>query len=119
MKTGTVIGIVICALLVWGFWSLGANGIHVETGHGIHTGYITAVEQNGLLYPSWSAYVKTDTQSSQEDLYCVEPQLAEVMQQMSQAKAHVTVEYVSYIAKGLKMCNGEPSGVITGVKVDN
>jgi hypothetical protein len=41
---------------------------------GSHTGYITAVEKNGVIWKTGRAYVKTDLSSSQEDMYCVKDQ---------------------------------------------
>lgn len=46
----------------------------MEPTNGSHTGYITAVEKSGVIWKTGRAYVKTDTQSSQEDQYCVRDQ---------------------------------------------
>jgi len=43
--------------------------------NGSHTGYVTAVEKNGIIWKTGRVYVKTDTQSSQEDKYCVKDQV--------------------------------------------
>ncbi len=55
-----VLFLVVLALACWGVIShIGA------TNQGEHTGYVTAVEQEGLIWKTWRAYIKTDPQSSQ------------------------------------------------------
>jgi hypothetical protein len=92
-------------------------GWHYETARGEHTGYVTATQTTGLFFKTHSAYLKTDTQSSQEDEYCVVGD--DVMAKLKTAqtsKEKITVEYVDWFAKGVSYCGAELSGVITGVK---
>jgi len=94
---------------------LAFTGLHVETSKGEHTGFITAVETNGLFFKTDSAYVKTDTQSSQEDQYCVvNPEVFAQLKAASEKKEHVTISYISWFAAGVAYCKGEDA-VITGV----
>ena len=86
------------------------TGLHVDTGSGTHTGYITAVEQNGLFFKTWTVYVKTDPQSSQEDTYCLPPVssfLVTTLKDAEDKRALVTVGYGSWLFAGIKNCNGE------------
>lgn len=89
-----------------------------ETSAGNHTGYITAVEKNGLIWKTGTAFLKTDTQSSQEDRYCViDPSVYAQLTAASVAKAHVTVGYTDWLHKSMTVCDGE-SAIITSVTVD-
>ena len=101
-----VLVIIICVLV----------GIHYETGKGSHVGYITSTEETGLFFKTKRAYVKTDTQSSQEDSYCVIDQTVfSKLQKLSENKAHVEIQYISWITAGIKYCAQE-GDIITSVK---
>lgn len=90
-----------------------------ETSAGNHTGYVTAVEKSGLIWKTGTAYVKSDTQSSQEDQYCIiDPSVYAQLTAASEVKAHVTVGYVDWLHKAVQVCNGE-SAIITSVTVDS
>lgn len=46
------------------------SAIHFSSaGQGSHTGFVTAVEQEGYIYRNYRVYVKTDLSSSQEDIH--------------------------------------------------
>ena len=114
---GTIAVLIIVGLFV-GFVHLFLYGWHVQIGQGEHTGYITAVETNGIFFKTGTAYVKSDTQSSQEDVYCVaDKSLLPQLTALSEQKAHVSVSYVDWLVKGFAYCNGEDA-VITGVQQD-
>lgn len=90
-----------------------------QTGYGNHTGYVTAVEKNGLIWKTGTAFIKSDTQSSQEDQYCIiDPNVYAELTAASEAKAHVTVGYTDWLHKAMQVCNGE-SAIITSVTVDS
>lgn len=92
------------------------EGWHYQTGEGEHTGYVTSVESNGLLFKTGRAYIKTDVQSSQEDAYCIaNSDLFKQLQQLSEQKTHITIYYVSWLLNGVKNCGGE-SAVIIGMQ---
>lgn len=91
-------------------------GIHYETSSGNHSGYITAVQKQGLIFKTWRAYVKTDLSSSQEDIYCVESEeTAKRLEVMAENKEKGTFQYKSYLVAGVTLCNGE-GDIIYGVK---
>lgn len=112
---GYLLSVVAVIAAIW----LAFTGIHINTGDGEHTGFITAVEKNGLIWKTNTAYIKTDTQSSQEDRYCViDSGVAQTLKILSSAKEHVTIQYMSYLLPGITECNGEDA-IITGVMVED
>lgn len=89
----------------------------IETSKGNHTGYITAVEHNGLIWKKGRAYIKTDVSSSQEETYCViDDNIYNQLEQKSQNKEKVTVEFKDYFIRGWTKCGDGDVGVITGIK---
>lgn len=85
------------------------TGLHISTGEGQHTGYITAVQKQGIVWKTWRAYVKTDAQSSQEDMYCItDESLVPELQKAAEEKRQVTVQYFSWLFAGIANCEGEP-----------
>lgn len=78
--------------------------------NGQHTGYVTAVEQEGIIWKTWRAYVKTDPQSSQEDVYCVkDAQVVYDLKSTEESRALVTVSYASPLVVFKWECGGESS----------
>lgn len=106
---GTVI--IICGVIYFSIF-----GLHKETSLGEHTGYITAVEINGIFFKTFRAYLKTDPESSQEDSYCVvDLDVFEGLQKAAEQKQLVTVSYKSWFVSGAKHCAGEDA-VIESVR---
>lgn len=93
-------------------------GVPIETTRGgTHTGYVTAVEENGMIWHKYTVYFKTDAQSSQEDMYCLKDlSLVETLRNKEQNKEKVTITYNSYFSNGLINCDFDTSAIITGVK---
>lgn len=90
-------------------------GFHVNTGNGQHVGYVTSTETNGIFFKTHRAYIKTDTQSSQEDSYCViDPAVFAQLGTFADQKAHVEVKYYSLMSAGISKCGGE-SAIISAV----
>lgn len=95
---------------------IGMVGLHINTGNGEHTGYVTAVETSGVFFKTHRAFIKTDTQSSQEDAYCViDPTVFAELENVSKKKTLVTVKYFDWFSKGITNCGGEAGGIINGV----
>lgn len=93
---------------LYGVFVLPFVGWHYETGRGEHTGYITAVERHGIFFKTNTVYLKTDTQSSQEDDYCVvDPEVFSKLQEYSTTKQHINVYFLSWFASGVTNCDGE------------
>jgi hypothetical protein len=104
--------LIFCSLLLIPFikWS--------STGSGKHTGFITAVEQRGYVFPNYVVYVKTDNSSSQEDQYCVNRNnstLADQLKEFSKKRQLVSISYHGVRGIGLGLCEGEE---ITDVALD-
>lgn len=108
--------IVMFVAIIWAVFILPFTGLHIDTGSGEHTGYITAVERNGLIWKTGTAYIKTDVSSSQEDLYCViDPEVYAKLEELSRTQSKVTVKYHSWLVAGITNCNGE-GAIINSVK---
>lgn len=63
-----------------------------------HTGFITAVSQEGLIFQNYRIYFKTDMSSSQEDVYCLHRdniEFANKLKQASKEKKMVTIKSYS------------------------
>lgn len=108
-------------LLFFGGLILFLTGISVgaivynTTRAGQHKGYVTAVEQDGILFHNYKVYFKTDNSSSQEDTYCVQrgdDVLASKLREVNQAKALITIKYEGVRGIGLGLCTQDR---ITGV----
>lgn len=92
------------------------SGCAVTTIDAEHTGYITAVEKNGLIWKTGRAYIKTELSSSQEDAYCVEDKaLYDQLKEKSENKDSVTVVYKSELIVAPWRCDKE-SAIITAIK---
>ena len=81
-----------------------------STGNGQHVGYVTAVDQNGYIYKNYQVYFKTDTLSSQEDVYCINKSnksLVDMAKRASVTRKLVTIEYHGVRGIGLDICGGD------------
>ena len=115
-----MIGLVVFLLIlvIIGPITIFALGLRdVGESHGRHTGYITAVEYNGnIIWDAELVYFKTDAESSQEDIYCVnDPVLQEKLVELSKTKKLVNIEYENDFLMWAWECNGGAS-IITGVE---
>lgn len=76
---------------------------------GNHTGYVTAIEQTGIIFPNYTIYFKTDNSSSQEDTYCVNRNsnaLLDELREVSKKRKLVTVVFEGVRGFGLGLCHG-------------
>lgn len=88
--------ILIAAAVVALVWLFAFNGI--QTGSGQHTGYVTATECGGIVFKTCEVYFKTDTQSTQEDVYCVsDKELIEELNSYASSKERVTLHYKQHL----------------------
>lgn len=75
-------------LLITGFGSPNKGG---------HTGYVTAVEYEKGIFSrndKFTAYFKTNTQSSQEDVYCVlDKKIIEELKEKQESGERITISY--------------------------
>ena len=91
------------------------NGIGSTSG--MHTGVVTAVEYNSnIIWDANLVYFKTNTESSQEDVYCVnDPNVKSQLQQDANSKKIVTIYYKNNFLFWKWDCNGG-STIIYNVK---
>jgi len=117
-QAGIVLGVAISLIILVGIVWVSIGGIHViTTQDGSHTGYITAVEQNGLVFRTWSVYVKTDPQASQEDQYCItDSNLISQLQNYQDSRTLVTVTYYNYLIRGAEYCKSNDEAIVNGVQ---
>lgn len=99
-------------------WHIPMAGIHLNTGAGEHTGFVTAVDTNGLIWKTTSIYFKTDLSSSQEDRYCVlaTPEVVERLRQSATQKERITIQYIDYLIAGGYYCSTMDVGIINSIK---
>jgi hypothetical protein len=77
---------------------------------GQHTGYVSSVEQSGIIWKTWTAYIKTDPQSSQEDTYCVTDQnTVTALKSAATNRGSLTVYYSVPLLTWKWQCGGEQS----------
>ena len=109
MKTiWIILGVMAGLGLLWLIIGVPIFGFHYETGRGEHTGFVTATEKHGIFFKTNTAYLKTDTQSSQEDNYCViDEDVYSQLQRYSVEKTHLNVYFFSYFSAGIKNCDAE------------
>lgn len=88
----------------WIIWSLCSllwivpifTGIPVKNNVGQYKGYVTAVERNGAIFKGWNVYLKTELESSQEDMACIDrdnQELINKLKEVQEQKENVTLEY--------------------------
>ena len=92
-------------------------GLHIETtSNGQHTGYVTAIETNGLIFKTDSVYFKTDAESSQEDRYCViDDSVKQELINVQKNKELITIKYISWLFTGWNNCKMSDIAIIIGV----
>ena len=86
---------------------------------GSHTGYITAVDKRGYIFPNYEVFFKTDNQSSQEDSYCVDRRNTELGDKLTKLKDErklVTIRYKGVRGFGIDLCDGTEITDVTEVK---
>jgi len=107
----SVFMLIFALLILYGlYFSFFSNGFIKTTDDGEHTGTVTAVEKNGIIY------FKSDAQSSQEDIYCViDEELVKNLKDKAINKTKITIQYIDYFIIGYKYCAGEPA-IIVGIK---
>ena len=106
-------------LFIFLFWVLVVFLALVISGvgktQGQHTGYITSVEyESNIIWPADLVYFKTDTQSSQEDKYCINKDILTQAKEFAKNRQLVTIEYSNDFFMWKWDCNGG-STIITKI----
>ena len=71
---------------------------------GTHTGYVTAVEKEGMFVKHYRVYFKTEKQSSQEDQYCIpadQKELANKLRDTQKKDEKITIFYNEKYTTGI------------------
>lgn len=105
---------VIAAWIIW--VSLGVigvvlifTGVPIPNNEGQYKGYVVAVERNGAIFKGWNVYLKTELESSNEDLACINRSDAELIKQLQEkvnTKENVLLEYRGVIQYAIGECPG-------------
>lgn len=114
-KFMTIIAFGILALLM-AFFAFIIFPIRITTGTGEHIGYVTAVDKEGLFWKNYHVYFKTETESSQEDEYCVirfDNELANKVKDEARNKTLVALKYKTFFSLNPSMCHASQ---ITGIE---
>ncbi len=77
------------------------------TRDGEHTGFVTAIQKEGLFYKNYTIFFKTDNQSSQEDSYCVQEwdgNIADNLRDANKSRQLVTIHYTGVSGLGWNLC---------------
>ncbi len=83
---------------------------------GQHTGIVTSVEKEGIIWQTYGAYIKTSAQATQEDKYCVtDSSVVAQLQDDAQQIKEVTVQYSRGFFVWPWQCGSE-SSIINSVK---
>lgn len=80
----------------------------ISGSEGTHTGYVTAVEHNNnILWDADLVYFKTDLESTQEDIYCVNNKgLKELLKNYSKQGLRVSIDFQHDFWLTRSECNG-------------
>lgn len=106
---------VILLLIPFGYLSIVLNNIGAS--EGTHTGFVTAVEfNNNILWDATLVYFKTDKESTQEDIYCVNDLLLKKqLEDYEKMSRRITIHYENPFWFWRKLCNGGES-IIIGIE---
>lgn len=118
-KAGVLGGIffVLCLALFGAFIYFSIVGLQIEDSKGQHTGYVTAVEYNGVIFKTYRAYFKTDLMSSQEDVYCViDKDLIRQLEDAAINKTRITIQFNDVLFRGINNCKESEVAIIRSIK---
>ena len=121
-KKGVMSGVAMFIVTLVGIlvWSLMYSIVGIGATQGNHFGYVTAVENNDNIW--WDAnlvYFKTDAESTQEDIYCVnDPIVKSQLELYANSKERVKLEYSNPFIFWRSECNGG-SSVVRSVDKSN
>ena len=83
--------------------------------NGQHTGFVTSVEKTGFIVQTYTVFIKTDPQSSQEDTYCVtDPSTIIDLQNFEKERLPVTIFYSAPLILWKWQCSS-PNSIINSV----
>lgn len=98
-----------------GAWTVTETLEWKETGQGEHVGYVTAVQHIGWPWATWDVFFKTDSASTQEDVYCVRPQHEDIIPSLRAAardRRLVTITYIDYVNVDWEECTPSTAAIV-------
>ena len=91
-------------------------GIHWNTGNGSQTGFVSATEQEGLIFKTNRVYIKPTLESTQEDSYCVtDDSVYQALRLAEIEKRPVSVKHHSFFIAGMVNCK-QQAAIINAVQ---
>jgi len=97
---------------------IASSGCIETVRNGEHSGQVTAIEKEGIIWKTWTVYVKSDVTASEEDTYCVEdPALVGQLVSASELRNKITVHYRDELIVAPWRCGIYNGGIITGIEV--
>lgn len=100
---------------------LKVSGCGCEVGEGSATGYVTSVEESGLIWTTPALSWKSDTESSHTNKLCVrknKEKLLTELRQFGKTRERVEIIYSRlFLVDWLWNCNLDESVIVTSVKV--
>lgn len=116
-SAGIAVLVTLFVLFILGLFVFGIFYNWKTPSSGQHTGIVTSVEQNGLIWHTWSAYIKTSAQSTQEDRYCVtDPAVVAELQKYADGVTEVIVHYDNRLLVPVQQCKNDDQSIITSVE---
>lgn len=83
---------------------------------GTHTGIVTAVETNSLIWDTRRAYFKTSLESTQEDTYCIQNEaLYQRLSEASNTGERLTIRFSHPLIEWRWNCGGDHA-IIVGIE---
>jgi hypothetical protein len=85
-------------------------GVPIKNNSGQYTGFVTAVEQNGVIFKGYNVFLKTELESSDSDKACIDRNNKELIDELRQAqreKRNIVLEYEGVLEYGVGQCPGE------------
>jgi len=116
----------IWSLAIWLLLSLAwiipiFTGIPMKNTEGQFHAYVTAVERSGAIYPVMKAYMKTELESSDESIACIDRNndaLIARLKESQRKKEKLILQYEGYWQFPIKECHGS-TWMIIGIVNDN
>lgn len=105
---GAVILVVITLIIIIFLVITSFTGLPIKTGNGNQVGYVSAVENQGLIWKTGRVYIKPTLESTQEDIYCViDEEVKAKLEIASIEQSRIKVNHYSVFSAGVTNCQGE------------
>ena len=94
---------VLLALLITSIFT----GLHIKNNEGQYKGYVVSLEQDGVIFKGYTVYLKTDLQSSNEDVACVNRDDKELIEKLKESQGlnePIILDYEGMIIYGIGEC---------------